>query len=66
MFYFWKEYWAVGYDSIQVWDFSKIPQFPKILRFTLFGNSWDNLYTMFCDRYQVPLFLWQIKHILKS
>ena len=40
-FNFWKEDWALGYVSIQIWDFPSISLLPKILSLKLFGNSWD-------------------------
>ena len=39
-FSFWKEDWALGYVSIQIWDFPSISLFPKILNLKSFGNSW--------------------------
>ena len=46
-FNLWKEDWALGYVSTQIWDFPNIFLFPKILSLKLFGNSWGNSYTKF-------------------
>ena len=32
--------WALGYVSIQIWDFSNISLFPKILSLQSVGNSY--------------------------
>ena len=46
-FNLWKGDWALGYVSIQIWDFPNISLFPKILILKWFGNSWGNSYTKF-------------------
>ena len=46
-FNFWKGDWALGYVSTQLWDFTDISLFPKILTLKSFGNSWGNSYTKF-------------------
>ena len=46
-FLFLEEDWALGYNSMKIWDLLNISQFPKILRFLslkLFCNSWGNSY----------------------
>ena len=44
-FNFWKGDWALDYVSTQIWDFSNICLFPKILSLNSFGNSCGNSYT---------------------
>ena len=40
---FWKEEWALDYNSMEFEDFFNILRFPKILSLIFFGNS----YTVF-------------------
>ena len=37
-FSFWEEDWALGYNSMKIWDFPDISKFPKILSLQSFGN----------------------------
>ena len=46
-FNFWKVDWALAYVSTQIWPFPNISQFPKILSFKSFDNSWGNSCTEF-------------------
>ena len=46
-FNFWKGDWALGYVSTQIWDFSNISLFPKILSLKSFDNLWGNSHTKF-------------------
>ena len=39
--------WALGFVSTEIWDFSNVSQFPKILSLKSFDNSWGNSYTKF-------------------
>ena len=41
---FWEEYWELGYNSMNFWDFPDISKLPKILRLKSFGNSLSNSY----------------------
>ena len=41
-FNFWKEDWALGCMFTQIWHFSNISLFPKILSLKPFDNSWGN------------------------
>ena len=43
-FSFQGEEWSLSNNSMKVWDFPYISQFPKILSLTLIGNWWGNLY----------------------
>ena len=38
------ENWALGYNSINFWDFPNVSWFSKILRHISLGNSWGNSY----------------------
>ena len=40
-FDFWREYWALGCVSTQIWDFSDVSYVPKILSLKWFRNSWS-------------------------
>ena len=44
-FSFLEEDWTLGYNYLNLLDFSDIMKFPKILSFESFGNLWDNSYT---------------------
>ena len=41
-FTFWEEDWALNYNSMKLWNFPDISQFPEIASIQLFGNSWGN------------------------
>ena len=44
---FLKRDWVPGFVSTQIWDFSNISLFPRILSPKSFANSFGNLYTRF-------------------
>ena len=46
-FFLRKGDWALGYASSQLWDFTDISWFCKILSSRSFGNLWGNVHTIF-------------------
>ena len=62
--YFLKGDWALSSVSTQFWDFPNISWFPKILSLNRLASLKELVYKVCCTRYQVPLYLWSIKHIL--
>ena len=46
-FDFLKGGWALGFVSIQIWEFFNVSLFPEILSLKLFCNSWGSSYTKF-------------------
>ena len=57
--------WALGYVSTQIWDFSNISLFSKILSLKWFGNPRENSYQVCYSRYHVSFYLWLIGSLLK-
>ena len=57
--------WALGYVSTQIWDFSNISLFSKMLSLKWFGNSRENSYQVCYSRYHVSFYLWLIGSLLK-
>ena len=46
-FDFLKGGWALGFVSIQIWEFFNVSLFPEILSLKSFCNSWGSSYTKF-------------------
>ena len=62
-FNFWKGDCALGYISMQIWDFPDISLFPKILSLKSFVNLWGNSYQTCHTRYHVLFYLWLIRSV---